>query len=100
MLLWALFRVPLVDATALWNRLAFGGGTGLLDQPSLSTIALIAAGVVGTELVLRSVQNANIWHDRWYTLGLRPVSIAAASLLVLVFTVNGHSTTTFIYFQF
>jgi len=100
MLLWSLFRVPFVDATALWNRLAFGGGTGLLDQVSLSAIALIVVGVVGTEIILRSVQDADTWHDHWYTLGLRPISIAAGSLLVLVFTVNGHSTTRFIYFQF
>jgi len=100
MLLWALFRVPFLGATALWNRLAFGGGTALLDQVSLSTIALIVVTVVGTEFAMRSVQNPDIWHARWYTLALRPVSIVAATLLVLVFTVNGHSTTSFIYFQF
>jgi alginate O-acetyltransferase complex protein AlgI len=100
MLLWTLFRVPLVDARTLWARLAFGGGTGLLDQTALSTITLIVVAVVGTELFLRSVQGADIWHRHWYTLGVQPVSIAAASLLVLVFTVNGHTTTRFIYFQF
>jgi D-alanyl-lipoteichoic acid acyltransferase DltB (MBOAT superfamily) len=100
MLLWALFRVPLLEATALWSRLVFGGGTGLLDVKSLSTILLIVVAVVGADLFLQAVHDADVWRHSWYTLGLRPISIAAAGVLVLVFTVNGHSTTPFIYFQF
>jgi D-alanyl-lipoteichoic acid acyltransferase DltB (MBOAT superfamily) len=99
MLLWALFRVPLADASALWSRIAFGGGIRLLDCVSLSTIVLIVLAVVGVELFQQKV-HADAWHHPWYTIALRPVSIAAAGLLVLVFTVNGHITTRFIYFQF
>jgi alginate O-acetyltransferase complex protein AlgI len=98
--LWAFFRAPVADAGALLSRLAFGGGARVLDPMSLSTIVLLVVGVVSTELLLQRIQHADAWRRRWYTLGLRPMSIAAASVLVLVFTVNGHITTRFIYFQF
>lgn len=100
LLLWALFRAPASDATELWSRLVLGGENGLLGNYSLLKILLIVVAVLGAEVFVRTIRDAQVWHRPWYTMGVRPVAIIVASLIVLVFTVNGHITTRFIYFQF
>lgn len=102
LLLWALFRAPRTqDAVTLWTRLLRGGsGLTLLNASDVVVVLAMAIGVLGAQLVLRTVSLRERVSRTAASIILRPVYVIALATVAGYFGVTSAVSHRFIYFQF